>query len=85
MASLTIRNIEDSLKGRLRLRAARHGRSMEEEARQLLRRALVHDRPRTGLGSRIVRRFAAVGGVDLPDPGRSMPRQPPTFPSGDPE
>lgn len=83
MASLTIRNIDDSLKTTLRLRAARHGRSMEEEARQLLRQALVQDRPSTGLGSRISRRFAAVGGVDLPDARRSTPRQPPTFPSGD--
>ncbi len=85
VASLTIRNIDDSLKTTLRLSAARHGRSMEEEARQLLRRALVHDRSSTGLGSRISRRFTAVGGVDLPDVTRSIPRQPPTFPSGDVE
>ena len=85
MASLTIRNIDDSLKDALRLRAARHGRSMEEEVRQLLRRALVQDRPSTGLGSRVARRFAAVGGVDVPDATRSLPRQPPTFPSGDAE
>lgn len=85
VASLTIRNLDDSLKTTLRLRAARHGRSMEEEARQLLRQALVRDRPSTGLGSRISRRFTAAGGVDLPDAMRSIPRQPPTFPSSDAE
>ena len=40
MASLTIRNLEDSVKARLRVRAARHGHSMEEEARQILRQAV---------------------------------------------
>jgi plasmid stability protein len=40
MASITIRNIEESVKGRLRVRAARHGRSMEEDTRQILRHAL---------------------------------------------
>jgi plasmid stability protein len=37
MASLTIRNLDDGIKGQLRLRATRHGRSMEEEARTILR------------------------------------------------
>jgi antitoxin FitA len=85
MASLTIRNIDDALKAKLRLRAARHGRSMEEEARQLLRQGLVQSPPSTGLGSRISRRFADVGGVDLPAVKRSRPRRPPTFPSTDAE
>ena len=40
MAVLTIRNIEDSVKERLRVRAATHGRSMEEDARVILRRAV---------------------------------------------
>ena len=40
MASITVRNIDESLKTRLRVRAAHHGRSMEEEARQILRQAL---------------------------------------------
>ena len=47
MASLTIRRIEDRLKTRLRVRAAQHGRSMEEEAREILRNALDRERPRT--------------------------------------
>ncbi len=62
MASLTIRNIDDSLKTTLRLSAARHGRSMEEEARQILRHALLRETSSIGLGSRIAQRFAEVGG-----------------------
>lgn len=83
MASLTIRNIDDALKASLRLSAARHGRSMEEEARQLLRQALLQEKARTGLGSRIARRFAEAGGVDLPEPTRSLPRRSPAFPPDD--
>ena len=48
MATMTIRNLDDDVKTRLRIRAARHGRSMEEEARGLLR---VLDRFRTGSGT----------------------------------
>lgn len=84
MASLTIRNIEDTLKASLRIRAAEHGRSMEEEARQILRGTLLRERPSAGLGSRIVGRFAAVGGVDLPVISRSPPRTAPTFGSEEP-
>lgn len=80
MATLTIRNLDDALKARLRLRAAGQGRSMEEEARQLLRRALTHEEPQMGLGSRIASRFADIGGADLPLAARSLPRPP--FASG---
>lgn len=76
VATLTIRNLDQDLKARLRLRAAGHGRSMEEEARQLLRRALAHEEPTMGLASRITRRFAEVGGAELPPIARSLPRQP---------
>lgn len=79
MASLTIRNIDESLKTSLRLCAASHGHSMEEEAKQILRQALLHGTPSFGLGSRIAQRFAAVGGVDLPESTRSIPRNPPIF------
>lgn len=73
MATLTIRNFDDSLKARLRVRAASRGRSMEDEVRQILRSALSEPTPATGdLGSRIRRRFAALGGVDLP----IAPREP---------
>lgn len=81
MASLTIRNLEDALKASLRIRAAEHGRSMEEEARQILRKSLVRERPSGGLGSRIASRFSAVGGVELPAVSRSLPRASPEFDS----
>ena len=49
MATMTIRNLDDDVKVRLRVQAAQHGRSMEEEARSILRSALsVKPKPRTG-------------------------------------
>lgn len=77
MASLTLRNIDDSLKAGLRMSAAENGRSMEEEARQILKQFLLRKRSAVGIGSRIARRFADVGGVDLPDARRSAPRPSP--------
>jgi len=80
MASITIRNMEERLKARLRVRAAHHGHSMEEEARHILRSALLEERrPSTNLADAIARRFAAVGGVDLPDLAREPGREPPRF------
>ncbi len=75
MSSLTIRKLDDDLKGRLRRRAAANNRSMEEEARVILRRGL--DAPaRTGggLGSEIRRLVEATGGVDLELPPRGPAR-----------
>lgn len=69
MASITIRNLDDALKAELRLSAARHGHSMEEEVRLILRRALTPV-PQQGLGSRIRQRFAEEGGVELEVPSR---------------
>lgn len=82
MASITIRNLDDAVKAQLRMRAARHGRSMEDEARVILRAVL--DQPNTGdtreLVERIRRRMQALGGgVDLPIPPREPIREPPTF------
>ncbi len=80
MASITIRNLEDSLKARLRVRAAHHGCSMEEEARHILRAALTEERqPVTHLGDAIRQRFAPFGGVEVPDVGREPLRAPPSF------
>ena len=70
MATITIRNLDDELKSRLRVRAAEHGRSMEEEARRILGEAL-NDPAHEGLGTRIRERFAALGGVELELPERS--------------
>ncbi len=67
MAVLTIRNIDSRVKERLRLRAARHGRSMEAELRTILSDALAGDREEgeQNLADAIRRRFAPLGGVDL--------------------
>lgn len=60
MTTLTIRNVEPVIKDKLRLVAASHGRSMEEEVRIILRSVLAQPSPSSGLGSRIHARFAAV-------------------------
>ena len=73
MASLTIRNLDDEVKARLRVEAARHGRSMEEEVRHILRQAVTVPVSEEGLGSRIRDRFRAVGGCELPLPAREEP------------
>lgn len=83
MAMLTIRNLDDSLKAQLRIRAAQHGLSMEEEVRRILQQILSPQNPRTGFGTRIHQRVTALtGGVDLSLPKRSLPRSAPDF-SGD--
>lgn len=80
MGTLTIRNLEDALKSRLRLRAAARNRSMEEEARQILRAALQEPPASTqDLGTRIRARFAALGGVELPIAAREPVRQAPAI------
>jgi plasmid stability protein len=65
MASITIRNLDDDLKAQLRVVAASHGHSMEEEARLIIRQALSRHETPGGLGSRIHSRFAAIGGADI--------------------
>lgn len=72
MATVTVREIDDDLKTRLRARAEAHGRSVEEEVREILRTALDEPRPHRGLGTRIYERFAPHGGVDLPIPERAV-------------
>ena len=80
MGTLTIRNLEDPLKRRLRLRAAARNRSMEEEARQILRAALQETAaPAEDLGSRIRARFAALGDIHLDLEPREPPNEPPLF------
>lgn len=77
MASMTIRNLDESLKRRLRMQAAAHGRSMEEEARDILRSALSTDASPTGnLAEAIRARFAPLGGVDLSAAPREAIREP---------
>lgn len=62
MASITIRNLDDHLKHRLRVQAAEHGRSMEEEVRDILRKAVGKSPASANFGEIIHRRFAALGG-----------------------
>lgn len=77
MTNLTIRNIDESVKTGLHLLASKHGQSMEEEALQILRQVVLPLSDRSeGLGSRIHRRFAALGGVELILPKRMPSRQP---------
>ena len=79
MASLTLRNIDETLKASLRISAAENGRSMEEEARQILRQHLLRKKRVVGIGTRISKRFAAVGGANLPEAPRSYPRRLPNI------
>ena len=81
MASITIRNLDDGVKTRLRVRAAEHHRSMEEEVRTILRDAVNDDRiaPRD-LAAFTRQCFAPLGGVELELPPRRGPmREPPDF------
>ena len=80
MATLTIRQLDEKTKTRLRVRAAHHGRSMEEEAREILRSALTDSSPEKGdLAGAIRRRFAVFGGIELELPQRDDLRNPPSF------
>lgn len=80
MASITIRNLEEPLKVRLRIQAATHGRSMEDEARDILRSALNREPARpANLASAIRARFAPLGGIELPEVRREPMRKPPSF------
>lgn len=76
MASITIRRIEDELKARLRVQAAHHGRSMDEEARQILRQALGEGSGTVSLADLAEALFGSAG-VDLeahpPVPARRPP------------
>lgn len=77
MASITIRNLDDDLKRRLRVRAAENGRSMEEEVREILRQAVGMPIAPRDLGQSIHARLAALGGVEVDrqerGPGRNQP------------
>ena len=79
MASITIRNLDDEVKRRLRVRAAERGRSMEEEAREILRQVVGQEKPAHNLAAAIRERVAPLGGVELDLPPREPMREPPAF------
>ncbi len=82
MASIVIRNLDDQTKDRLRIRAAHRRRSMEDEARNILREALAQEFVSSGdLAKAITSRFAKFGGVDLEIPPREAMREPPDYSS----
>ena len=84
MASITIRNLKDEVKQRLRVRAARQGRSMEEEAREILSAAVTRNRGPQDLARAIRERIEACGaegqgGSAFDIPKREPMREPPQF------
>jgi plasmid stability protein len=81
VATLTIRNLDQAVKERLRVRAAEHGCSMEAEARRILQTVLGEPSylAQSNLYARIHARFTPLGGVDLDPPPRAEVRQPPQF------
>ena len=80
MASITIRNLDEDLKVRLRLQAAQHGRSMEDEARSILRAALSTEVAQAGNLLEVIRElFEPLGGVELPEMPREPIREPEDF------
>jgi plasmid stability protein len=78
MASITIRKLEEGTKRKLKVRAAMHGRSMEQEAREILKNALKIAPSKSGanLAEAIRRRFAPFGGVELEPFPRGPIREP---------
>lgn len=79
MATITIRNLDENVKRELQVRAALNGRSMEAEAREALS-GLIANKPSTsseGFGTRLRKRFAPFGGVELEIPPRKFSRQSP--------
>ena len=80
MAQLIVRNLEEGVKTRLRRRAARNGRSMEEEARDILRNAVrATDDRGHGIGSEIAALFTANGAEIDFEELRGQPVRPASF------
>ena len=83
MASLTIRRLDQTLIARLRVKAAHHGRSMKEEAREILRNGLQAEAPQKelDLATAIRRHILPIGGIELVLPRREAVHKPPKFKS----
>ncbi len=79
MASITIRNLDDQVKARLRVRAAEHHRSMEEEVRVILRQVVGPGPSSRNLAEIAHAHFGPDNGVDIELPARGPGREPPSF------
>jgi plasmid stability protein len=78
MATIVIRKLDETVKRKLQVRAARNGRSMEAEAREILSGHITENavQRKGGLGTAIHKRFASIGGVDLQIPPRRFSSSP---------
>ncbi len=73
MAAVSVRDLDDGVKERLRIRAAEHGRSMEAEIRAILVEAVSGSAPTDGFLTVLSSRFSSLGGVELEVPSRATP------------
>ncbi len=72
MVAVSIRGLDERVKERIRVRAARHGRSMEAEMRAILTEAVSEPKEDRGLFGALADRFGVLGGVELEVPVRSV-------------
>ncbi len=79
MTYLTIHNLDENIKARLQKQAEKHGRSLEEEAKEILRNALTEEEKTINIVTMIERRFAHCGDFELPEIPREPMCQIPTF------
>ncbi|MDB5868673.1 MAG: hypothetical protein JWP96_1005 [Polaromonas sp.] len=80
MSSITVRNLDEAVKNSLRIRAARHGWSMEQEVRQILQQAVAPEQIEAiTFAERVNRRFAGLEVESLPIPARQIARTPPVL------
>lgn len=73
VAAISVRDLDDGVRERLRVRAAGNGRSMEAEIRDILTAAVSEGEPAADLFTTLLDRFGELGGVDLPIPARGTP------------
>ena len=80
MSSLTVRNLDESVKNSLRVRAARHGWSMEQEVRQILQKIVAPEQAaQVSFAERVNSRFSGLQVESLPIPARQIARTPPAI------
>lgn len=80
MSSITVRNLDETIKNSLRIRAARHGWSMEQEVRQILQQTVAPEQTEAiSFAERVNRRFSGLDAESLSLPARKTARIPPGF------